>query len=69
MKRESNDFGVVVKIDKANSNSMNFSSHSRNLLKNSPDVYYVYFTQDGFNGPYYTSELYLKQSTDGTTNS
>lgn len=69
VKRESNDFGVIVGIDKANSKSMNFSSHSRNLLKNLPDIYYVYFNREGIEGPYYTSDLYLKQSTNATTNS
>ena len=69
VKRESKDFGVVVGVDKANSKSLIFSKHSEHLLKNSTDIYYVYFTQNGFGGPFYTSELQLKQSTDGITNS
>lgn len=66
VKRSGNDFGVVVYVDKANSKSLT-SMCSQRHLKNSPDIYYVFFPTAGYAGPYYTSELLLKQSTNGTT--
>lgn len=65
-KRTGQDFGVIVDVQKANSQSLRLWSHSQQYLKNSPDIYYVFFTNAGYDGPYYTSELRLKQSTDGT---
>lgn len=65
-KRTGNDFGVVVSVEKANNESLKLLSHSQQLLKNAPDIYYVFFPGTGHEGPYYTSELSLKQSTDGT---
>ena len=67
VKRQGNDVGVVVKVNKANSQSLKLSLHSQQHLKNSPDIYYVFFPEIGYDGPYYTSELRLKQSTNGTT--
>jgi hypothetical protein len=61
------NFGVVVSVEKANSESLKLWSHSQQHLKNSPDIYYVFFTDRGYGGPYYTSELCLKQSTNGIT--
>lgn len=66
IKRTGEDFGVIVSVNKANSDSLKTSQHSKNHLDNSPDIYYVFFPQVGFDGPYYTSELRLKQSTNGT---
>lgn len=66
-KRTGHDFGVVISVKKANSESLRLWSQSQQYLKNSPDIYYVFFPGTGFDGPYYTSELKLKQSTDGTT--
>lgn len=65
VKRMGENVGVIVAIDKANSNSLKLSKHSQQHLKNSSDIYYVFFPDTGYNGPYYTSELLLKQSTDG----
>jgi len=62
VKRTGEKFGVVVQVNKANSSSLTSSQHSKNLLKNSPDIYYVFFPEIGYDGPYYTSELRLKQS-------
>lgn len=67
IKRLGEDFGVVVGVNKANAASLKTSQHSKNHLDNSPDIYYVFFPQVGYDGPYYTSELHLKQSTNGTT--
>ena len=61
------DFGVIVGVDKANSMSLDASQHSKNHLKNSQDIYYVFFPSAGCDGPYYTSELCLKQSNGTTT--
>ena len=66
-KRTGEDFGVVIEVNKANSISLSTSQHSKNLLKNSTDIYYVFFPNSGYEGPYYTSELCLKQSTNGIT--
>lgn len=63
-KRSNNDIGVIVEVSKANSNSLKLSKHSQQHLKNSFDIYYVFFPKTGYNGPYYKSELLLKQSTD-----
>ena len=60
IKKTGNDFGVVVSVNKANSASLITSQHSKNLIKNSSDVYYVFFPRIGRDGPYYTSELCLK---------
>ena len=60
-------FGVVVQVDKANSRSLMISRHSQQHLKNAPDIYYVFFSKTGYEGPYYTSELRLKNSNNGTT--
>jgi hypothetical protein len=49
--------GVVVKVAKANSTALLSSTHSSRLVENSPDIYYVYFSNDNISGPYYTSEL------------
>lgn len=57
---EENLLGVVVKIDKANSKSLLSSTHSSELIKNSSDIYYVFFSDATTSGPYYTSELVLK---------
>lgn len=67
VKRTGDDFGVVVSVDKANASSLKISQHSKTHLANSPDIYYVFFPQIGYDGPYYTSELKLKQSTNGIT--
>ena len=66
-KKSEHDFGIVIKVSKANSVSLLLSAHSRQHAKNSQDIYYVFFRESGFRGPYYTSELNLKQSTDGTS--
>ena len=60
-------FGVIVCVEKANSESLKLWSHSQQHLKNSPDIYYVFFNDRGCDGPYYTSELRLKQSKNGIT--
>ena len=53
--------GVVVNVDKANSSSLKSSKHSSPLITNSFDIYYVFFPSHGkINGPYYPSELLLK---------
>jgi hypothetical protein len=65
MKRAEDDVGVIIAVDKANASSLKLSKHSQQHLKNSSDIYYVFFPRSGFNGPYYTSELLLKQSTNG----
>jgi len=65
-KRTGSDFGVVVSVEKANGESLKMWSQSQQYLKNSPDIYYVFFPGTGYEGPYYTSELLLKQSTNGT---
>ena len=65
-KRTGADFGVIVGVDKANAKSLKLWSHSQQYLKNSTDIYYVFFTGKGFEGPYYTSELNLKQASNGT---
>jgi len=67
VKRTGEDFGVIVSINKANSASLSTSQHSKNLLSCSTDIYYVFFPETGFDGPYYTSDLALKQSTNGIT--
>ena len=67
IKRTGDDFGVVVSVNKANSTSLQMSRHSQNHLTNSPDIYYVFFPEIGYDGPYYTSELCLKQSKNGIT--
>lgn len=67
IKRSGEDFGVVVSVNKANSTALKISQHSKNHLENSTDIYYVFFPQVGFDGPYYTSDLHLKQSTNGIT--
>lgn len=59
--------GVIVSVTKANSNSLKLWSHSQQYIKNSQDIYYVFFDGIGCKGPYYTSELHLKQSSNGTT--
>jgi hypothetical protein len=58
--RTEEDVGIVVDVEKANGSSLMTSSHTLHLLKNSPDIYYVFFPRDGVTGPYYTSELKLK---------
>lgn len=65
-KRLGGDFGVIIGVEKANSKSLTFWGQSQHL-KNSQDIYYVFFDGSGYDGPFYTSELLLKQSTDGTT--
>jgi len=50
-----NVIGIVVKIDKANCESLSSSQHSSSLVKNAFDVYYVF--SNSVNGPYFTSEL------------
>lgn len=67
VKRMGKDFGVIVSVNKANAISLMTSQHSKSYLNNSPDIYYVFFPHVGFDGPFYTSELSLKQSTNGTT--
>jgi heat shock protein HspQ len=52
--------GVVIKVDKANSSSLNSSVHSSNLLKIAQPIYWVLLSDQTTNGPYYTSELVLK---------
>lgn len=49
--------GLVVKVTKANSSTLMSSKHSSRLVENSPDIYYVYFSNDSVSGPYYMSEL------------
>ena len=49
--------GVVVKVDKANSSTLSSSRHTAFHLHNSPDIYYVFFTDQTPAGPYYASEL------------
>lgn len=66
-KRQGTNFGVVVHVDKANATSLMTSTHSQQYLKNSTDIYYVFFAETGKEGPYYSSELSLKQSSNGTT--
>lgn len=66
-RRTDQDFGVIVSVKKANSESLKLWSQSQQYLKNSPDIYYVFFPKTGFDGPYYTSELKLKQATDATS--
>jgi heat shock protein HspQ len=66
-KRKGSDFGVIVSVDKANSKSLSTWSQSQQYLKNSQDIYYVFFEGTGYEGPYYTSELQLKQSNGTTT--
>lgn len=67
VKRTGENFGVIVSVNKANFASLVNSQHSKNLLKNSPDIYYVFFPEIGYDGPYYTSDLRLKQSSNAIT--
>jgi len=67
IKRLGKDFGVVIEVNKANSTSLKISQHSKNHLDNSSDIYYVFFPRGDDVGPYYTSDLHLKQSTNGIT--
>ncbi len=60
-------FGVVVETAKANQRSLSCSLHSVNLLKNSPDVYYVFVPEKSNSQPFYTSELQLIERKDGIT--
>lgn len=58
--RQETGTGIVVKVNKANSLSLSSSRHSVQHVQNSPDVYYVYFSNESLvDGPYYTSELSL----------
>jgi len=58
--RQERGTGIVVKINKANSLSLSSSRHSMQHVQNSPDIYYVYFSDESsVDGPYYTSELSL----------
>ena len=62
-RRIDQNFGVIVSVDKANSKSLNaWFPQSQQYLKNSQDIYYVFFEGSGFEGPYYSSELTLKQT-------
>lgn len=49
--------GVVVKVGKANSVSLAASRHSEEYIQNSPDIYFVFFTDTAMSGPFYASEL------------
>ena len=60
-------FGVVVETTKANQKSLSCSLHSVNLLKNSPDMYYVFSPDKLDNKPFYTSELQLVERKNGIT--
>lgn len=55
--RKNSHVGIVVFKRSANDCSM--SEHMKNIC---PTVYYVYFSDNKFNGPYNTSDLLLKQS-------
>jgi len=56
--RGGNNLGIIVDVNKANSSSLMSSRHSASLVQNSPDIYYVYFSNDlQVCGPFYTSEL------------
>jgi type 1 fimbria pilin len=55
-----NHVGIVIKTDKANAMTLNSSTHSNNLVKNSTDIYYILLPGSKMTGPYYASELILK---------
>lgn len=59
-KKKSQKVGIVVKKNDANSGAM--SEHMKNILLGCPSVYYVYFSDEGCDGPFYNSDLLLKQS-------
>ena len=59
-KRPQKKMGIVVKKNDANSGAM--SEHMKNILLGCPSVYYVYFSDEGCDGPFYNFDLLLKQS-------
>lgn len=59
-KKLKKDFGIVINIKKANSTTLTISNHSQYHLKNSLNIYYVFFPNDLYTGPYYNSELLLQ---------
>ena len=58
-------FGIVVGYAKANGDSYDVSVHSYQLVERSADIYYVFFSDSKFQGPYYASELKLEQTCHG----
>lgn len=67
-KRLEESVGVIIDAEKANSVSLKNSSHSRHLIDNSQDIYYVFFPGSGITGPYYSSELRLKSEHNEAAN-
>jgi len=57
-KNNSEKIGIVVK--KSSVNSAAISQHTKNILSGL-FVYYVYFSNEGFSGPFYSNELKLTQ--------
>lgn len=55
--RNGDSLGLIVKVNKANFESLSASQHSAGLIENSPDVYYVLLPTSEIKGPYYKSEL------------
>lgn len=46
---------IVVDVNKANVSSLSSSAHSKSLVQNSSDIYYVF--ADTLRGPYFNFEL------------
>lgn len=65
--RTGENFGIVISIKKANSESLILQGRSQQYVNNADNMYYVFFTETRHDGPYFTSELKLKQSTHGIT--
>ena len=57
-RNNSGKIGIVVKKSSINSAAM--SQHAKNILSGL-FVYYVYFSNEGFLGPFYSNELKLTQ--------
>jgi hypothetical protein len=60
--RESpNIFGCVIDVKKANQDTLLSSLHSKSLTLTSQDIFYVFFSSSFRMGPYFASDLILRQ--------
>jgi hypothetical protein len=54
---------VGLVVDKKPSNEgLDLSMHVRHLIDRYPNVYYVYFSEEGKTGPFHKADLTLQQS-------
>ena len=53
--------GVVIDKKISNEGLIN-SMHVRHMLNSYPQVYYVFFSEEGKTGPYHETDLTLQQS-------